>query len=116
MVRLPLLLVTLPNVPLVGFELAPPQFGWLFALNNSVRNWRCCLSVTGKFLRIPRSHSQKPGLRRILRGCWPNVPAAGWANAALLNQVASLTKEVGSSEGSPTRFQNWLPLPAPTPA
>ena len=25
--RLPLLLVTVPNEPLVGFELAPPQFG-----------------------------------------------------------------------------------------
>ena len=27
----------------------------------------------------------------MLRGCWPKVPAAGCANAALLNQVASLT-------------------------
>src|SRR5262245_26613308 len=116
MVRLPLLLVTLPNDPLVGVAFAPPQFGWLTILNSSVRNWRRCFSATGKFLRIPRSHSQNPGFRRMLRGCCPKVPAAGWAKAALLNQVASLTKAVGSIDGSPTRFQNWLPLPAPTPA
>src|SRR5207249_11915554 len=110
------LLVTFPNEALVGFELAPPQFGWFTMLNTSVRNWRRCRSVIGKFLRTPRSHSQKPGLRRMLRGCCPNVPAAGCANAALLNQIASFTNAVGSKEGSPVRFQNWLPLPAPTPA
>src|SRR6478672_5342417 len=68
MVRLPLLLVTLPNEALVGLALAPPQFGWLVTLNNSVRNCSRLFSVTGKFSRIPKSHSQNPGLRRMLRG------------------------------------------------
>src|SRR2546427_9519635 len=104
--RLPPLPVTLPNEALVGLELAPPQLGWLVTLNNSVRNCTRCFSVTGKFLRMPRSHSQKPGFRRMLRGWTPNLPAAGWAKAALLNQVASLVKGVGSRLGSPTRFQN----------
>src|SRR6476469_3020729 len=103
MVRLPLLLVTLPKLPLVGLEFAPPQLGWLTTLNSSVRNWSRLLSVTGKFLRMPRSHSQKPGLRRILRGCTPNVPGAGCENAALLNHSASFTNGDGSNEGSPVR-------------
>src|SRR5215471_6871408 len=106
MVRLPLLLVTRPNEALVGLALAPPQFGWLVTLNSSVRNCSRLFSVTGKFLRIPKSHSQNPGLRRILRGCTPKVPCAGCENAALLNQTASFTKAVGSSEGSLVRFQN----------
>jgi len=33
-VRLPLLLVTLPNVALVGLELAPPQFEWSTTFND----------------------------------------------------------------------------------
>src|SRR6516162_10216804 len=116
MVRLPLLLVTFPKDALVGLAFAPPQFGWFTTLNTSVRNCKRCFSVTGKFFRIPKSHSQNQGFRRMFRGCWPNVPAAGCANAPLLNQVASFTNAVGSREGSPVRFQNWFPLPAPTPA
>src|SRR5712692_4323092 len=106
MTRLPPLLVTLPKEAPVGPELAPFQFGWFGRSKNSVRNWSRCFSVIGKFLRIPRSHSQKPGFRRLLRGCTPKVPAAGCEKAALLNQVASLPKDVGSRLGSPTRFQN----------
>src|SRR6516162_7607245 len=116
MVRFELLLVTRPNEALVGLALAPPQLGWFTTSNNSVLSWSRLFSVTGKFLRIPRSHSQKPGLVRVFRGCTPNVPGAGCEKAALLNQIASFTKGVGSREGLPVRFQNWLPLPAPTPA
>src|SRR3989441_11817686 len=68
------------------------------------------------FLRIPRSKFHVDGLRRLLRGCTPKVPAAGRANAAGLNHAADVVNGVRAIVGSPIRFQNWLPLPGPTPA
>src|SRR5438874_160673 len=56
------------------------------------------------------------GFRSEFRDCTPKLPAAGRANAAGLNQAASVVKGVRAIDGSPTRFQNWLPLPGPTPA
>src|SRR2546429_5947983 len=114
--RLPPLLVMSPNEPLVGLEVAPPQFGWLNTLNTSKRNCRSWCSRVGKSLRMAPSRFQEPGLRSELRGWTPKVPAVGAANAALLNHTAESVKAVGSRWGSPVRFQNWLPLPAPTPA
>ena len=40
----------------------------------------------------------------------------GLGEGGLIEPDASFTNGVGSNEGSPTRFQNWFPLPAPTPA
>src|ERR1051326_2753867 len=70
--RLPLLPVTRPKDPLVGFEFAPPQFGWLRTLYISKRNCRTWRSQVGKFLRIAPSRFQVPGLRNSLRnpGTW----------------------------------------------
>src|SRR2546422_4253780 len=82
-----------PERPLVGLLLAPtigeaPQFGWFRALNASTRTCSCWLPVSGTFLRIPRSKFQSAGLRSRFRGCTPNVPVAGRANAAALNHGA----------------------------
>ena len=52
----------------------------------------------------------------MFRGWTPNVPGTGRANAAGLNQAIDVVNGPGSIVGSPTRFQNWLPLPGPTPA
>src|SRR5215467_6986711 len=86
--RLPLFPVTSPNDPLVGLDVAPPQFGWLNTLYISNRNCSNCRSQVAKFLRTAPSTFQKPGLRNVFRGCTPNVPASGAANTALLNHTA----------------------------
>src|ERR1051326_6789055 len=91
--RLPLLPVTRPKDPLVGFEFAPPQFGWLRTLYISKRNCRTWRSQVGKFLRIAPSSYRAPGWRSDLRGWKPNVPASATQRAALLTQPAESVKE-----------------------
>src|SRR5262245_26785001 len=87
----------------------------------------------GKFLRRPTSKYQTPGLRRMLRGWTPKVPAVGATQTGScpvaqprvcplanltheLNQAAVSVKSVRSVLVLPVRFQNCEPLPAPTPA
>src|SRR5438093_13125638 len=65
---------------------------------------------------MPRSKFHEPGLRIMFRGWMAKVPGAGRANAAGLNQAIDVVNGPGSIVGSPIRFQNWLPLPGPTPA
>src|SRR5215475_7261626 len=87
----------------------------------------------GKSLRRPTSRYQAPGPRKLLRGWTPKVPGPGAAQTGScpaaqplvcpvsnltqgLNQAADSVKPVLFVPGSPTRFQNCEPLPAPTPA
>src|SRR5262245_22336434 len=87
----------------------------------------------GKSLRRPTSRYQAPGPRKLLRVWTPKVPEAGGAQTGScpaaqplvcpvinltqgLNQAAESVKPVLFVPEAPARFQNWLPLPAPTPA
>ena len=63
---------------------------------------------TLKFLKRAMSHCWSPGLRRILRPAFPNVPGVGAANAAGLNQkfwsLPSESRLLVFASGSPTRL------------
>src|SRR5262249_18005592 len=84
----------------------------------------CTLRVPPRltFLNSAMSHCCCPGLYRKLRGAFPNVPAAGAANAAGLNQ--KLLSRPGPAEkllfelafASPVKLYCWPNPPAPTPA
>src|ERR1017187_8019730 len=108
--------VTLPKEPFVGSVTGLLQLGWFKISNSSKRNCSICFSKVGKFLRRLISQAQKPGPRSELRGCLPKVPGAGMVNAEGSNQLADEVNEVTGVDGSPVRFQNWFPLPGPTPA
>src|SRR5882762_5357420 len=116
MTRSPVFPVTNPNDPLVGLLFAPPQFGWFSTLKASTRSSTRLVPRMDTILRSPISRFHVRGLRSELRGCTPNAPAVGRAKAAGLNHAALVVNGVRASVGSPITFQNWLPLPGPTPA
>src|SRR5262249_27082076 len=106
MTRSPVLSVKSPNDPLVGLLIAFDQFGWFSALNASTRSSSRLLPRIGITFRTPISSVQVCGLRNPFRGCTPNEPAPGRANAAGLNHAALVVNGVEAIVGSPTRFQN----------
>src|SRR5436190_13831542 len=109
-----------PNEPLVGLITGTSRLTRFGKLNVSMRN--CARNPAGgpKFFNSARSQLWYPGPRTGLRPALPNVPAAGRANAAGLNQNTWSTLDPAENpgldtDGSPTRFHGWLVV-SPTPA
>jgi hypothetical protein len=86
MVRLPVLLVTSPNDPLVGLLLAPPRVGWFSTLNAShpevervmvhqtepTQDRKIPFPEARLAEAVPRLHAEGSGSR--LRECVPVEP------------------------------------------
>ena len=85
-----------PKFALVGSAIVNPdvvvdpamlfQLGRLMKLKTSALNCRRCVPARRKFLKNAMSHYCSDGLYQAFLGAFPNVPGAGAANAAGLNQ------------------------------
>src|SRR5213595_3619633 len=114
------LLVTRPNDALVGSVDGLFRFAWFRKLKTSILNWNDWRSFTTTFLNSAMSHWYWPGPYMLLRGALPNVPFAGRAYAAGLNQRFGSVLLFESwplvfALGSPTRL-NGCANASPTPA
>ena len=72
------LLVTRPNVELVGSVDGLFRFAWFRKLNISALNCTACEPLIVTFLNSAMSHWYWPGPYMLLRGALPNVPFAGF--------------------------------------
>src|SRR6516225_11379087 len=80
------LLVTRPNVELVGSVDGLLKFAWLRKSKISALNCAECVPFTATFLNTAMSHWYWPGPYMLLRGVFPKVPGAGFEYAVGLNQ------------------------------
>src|SRR5262245_16078762 len=68
-----------------------PQFGWLNALKNSLRNCSCIFSRIRKFLKSARSTTFVPGPVTVDRPALPKRSAGATKQLALKNVTLPLT-------------------------